>query len=68
MIGYEYDVIPTPLQRINVVVMKPTNSVGRILLKKCHRKEKVVALFAVLTRHKAELRQNGQSEERNNRN
>ena len=34
MIGYEYGVIPTPVQRINVVVMKPTYSVNGILLKK----------------------------------
>ena len=34
MIGYEYGAIPTPVQRINIIVMKPTYSVGRILLKK----------------------------------
>jgi len=44
MIGYEYGVIPTPVQRINVIVMKPTYSVNCILFKKkCHRKEKDVA-------------------------
>ena len=34
MIGYEYGIISTPLQRINVVVTKPTEPVGRILLKR----------------------------------
>ena len=31
MIGYEYSVIPAPVRRINVALMKPTYAVNRIL-------------------------------------
>jgi hypothetical protein len=63
MIGYEYGVIPTPLQR-----MKPTYSVGRILLKTVPSEGKRCGLIRRLKWYNSELGQKGQSEERNNRN